>query len=769
MNVVWPDDSVTASGTLPQGIGGVLTNGMSIVPPLPGGTNGIALFYAHQANYATLSTATDTNTPFLFTFYLWKSSTASSGQLNYRQYGRVGPNNFGGSSIGSGTFNNATAPVNGVHDIFGGTNYQGYNVALGASSDALFNLNNPGCPLRTVGWHKFDVERLADGSQRYYVDNVLGRTITNAYTQSIGYIVLGFRTTSSTPNVPDAVIYDGINVTTNNPSVTTQPTNQLISFGATATLSVVATSPVAYPITGYQWYFASNVSPKIVFNTNYHAIPNANSASLVINNCGLTNQGVYFVVVSNADSSVGSAAAGLTITAPSITIQPATNQTILEGGAMVLSVTAGGALPLKYQWRFNGTSIAGATTNRYSLTGVEFTNIGNYTCAVTNSYGGVTSVVATITVITNYYPNAITPLWTKLPGAYSWLTSSGSATRSLAYNSLSNQVLVASRAAGLTNIYVLDGDTGALLYTLDITTIAPGSGTYPLNCVAAADDGAIYAGNLILDGTASTYNLYAYADTAPTTVAASIWSGDPGAGVGNRWGDNLAARGAGTGTQVLIASRSGTNACIFTTDGSSWTAHTLACNVGAGDMGLGVAFGAGDTFWAKGYDGASNGLYHIAFDLTADTATVLGRYTNLANNVSFIGANAAGCFVGANGWETEDSARFYDVSDPTKDPLLLDWGFYTSMNSGFGAGNMIFANKRMYCIEDNNGILAFNINWPNLTYKSDSTGLILNWVGAYKLQSSDGVTGTYSDLPGPVTSAPYTNSAGPVKFFRLKY
>src|SRR2546430_10246857 len=29
-----------------------------------------------------------------------------------------------------------------------------------------FNLNAPGVPLRSVGWHKFEIERLADGSDR---------------------------------------------------------------------------------------------------------------------------------------------------------------------------------------------------------------------------------------------------------------------------------------------------------------------------------------------------------------------------------------------------------------------------------------------------------------------------------------------------------------------------------------------------------------------------------------------------------------------------
>ena len=134
----------------------------------------------------------------------------------------------------------------------------------------------------------------------------------------------------------EEVDYDGIVITANNPSVTTQPANQLVAAGALANFSVTATTPGGFPVTGYQWYFATNLSTTTIFNTNYHPIPGANSSTYSIPNVSTTNQGQYFVIVSNSDSSIGSAAASLSITVPSILAQPATNQSVLQGGISML-------------------------------------------------------------------------------------------------------------------------------------------------------------------------------------------------------------------------------------------------------------------------------------------------------------------------------------------------------------------------------------------------------------------------------------------------
>jgi hypothetical protein len=86
--------------------------------------------------------------------------------------------------------------------------------------------------------------------------------------------------------------------------------------------------------------------------------------------------------------------------APYITTQPA-NVTVIVGSNATYTVTAGGSAPLSYQWRFNNGNISGATNTFYTRTNVQLSHAGDYTVVVTNSSGGVTSAVATLTVQTN--------------------------------------------------------------------------------------------------------------------------------------------------------------------------------------------------------------------------------------------------------------------------------------------------------------------------------------------------------------------------------
>jgi hypothetical protein len=89
---------------------------------------------------------------------------------------------------------------------------------------------------------------------------------------------------------------------------------------------------------------------------------------------------------------------------PALTSQP-TNLSVLGGGTATFSATAGGTAPLVYQWMDNGTNLAdsagisGATTPNLTLTNVSTYSAGNYSLAVTNAYGSITSSVATLTVV----------------------------------------------------------------------------------------------------------------------------------------------------------------------------------------------------------------------------------------------------------------------------------------------------------------------------------------------------------------------------------
>jgi hypothetical protein len=179
-----------------------------------------------------------------------------------------------------------------------------------------------------------------------------------------------------------------------------QPTNQTVAVGqGTAFWASALATPSGPRI--YQWQF----NGMDVFRELQQP---GGVSSLIITNVQLTDQGSYRVVVSNlCGCSATSAVAVLTVVvpAPTITTQP-TNRTIIAGQSATFYVDATGAAPLSYQWTFHGTNVAGATTN--SLT----TDLaGPYAVVVTNTYGSVTSAVATLTLL---YPPTITTQPTNL-------------------------------------------------------------------------------------------------------------------------------------------------------------------------------------------------------------------------------------------------------------------------------------------------------------------------------------------------------------------
>ena len=173
--------------------------------------------------------------------------------------------------------------------------------------------------------------------------------------------------------------------TTNPPAISSQPQSQGIATGNSVTFSVTATGTA--PLS-YQWLFNS---------TN---IFGATTNPLVLANIQLTNAGNYSIIITNLAGSVTSSNAVLIVTnaPPSISMQPQ-SQNVLAGQTATFSVTAGGTLPLNYQWRLGGTNLLGVMTNSLVLANVQPTNSGDYSVVITNIAGSVTSSVATLTIL----------------------------------------------------------------------------------------------------------------------------------------------------------------------------------------------------------------------------------------------------------------------------------------------------------------------------------------------------------------------------------
>jgi Concanavalin A-like lectin/glucanases superfamily len=76
------------------------------------------------------------------------------------------------------------------------------------------------------------------------------------------------------------------------------------------------------------------------------------------------------------------------------------SQALAVGGTATFSVgVSGGRAPLTYRWQFNGTNIAGATTNQWTVSNAQLTNAGNYAAVITDANSlSVTSPAAILLV-----------------------------------------------------------------------------------------------------------------------------------------------------------------------------------------------------------------------------------------------------------------------------------------------------------------------------------------------------------------------------------
>jgi hypothetical protein len=168
------------------------------------------------------------------------------------------------------------------------------------------------------------------------------------------------------------------------PVITTQPSNQTVNSGQSATFSVVATGT---SIT-YQWKRGTT------------SISGATAANYTTPATSATDNGSQFeVTVSNPGGGVTSNAATLSVNSkPLITVQPA-NQSVTVGATATFTVIAAGTAPLSYQWQTGGTNISGATSSSYTTPATALTDNGSqFDVVVSNSLGNTTSSPATLAV-----------------------------------------------------------------------------------------------------------------------------------------------------------------------------------------------------------------------------------------------------------------------------------------------------------------------------------------------------------------------------------
>jgi hypothetical protein len=255
-------------------------------------------------------------------------------------------------------------------DIPAGITTQPLSQAVVQSQSASFSVVASGTAPFSYQWNFNDAAMSGDTNASL--------TLTNVQTTQAGsYTVV---VTNSWGSVTSTVAALTVYVP---PGIETQPNNLTVTQGQNASFSVVANGSV--PLS-YQWNFDGTAMSR---DTN---------ASLTLTDVQAAQAGSYTVVVANPAGSITSQVATLSVDVPAgITTQPQ-SQTVVQSHNASFSVVASGTAPFHYQWDFNGAAMAAATNATLSLTNVQTTQAGSYTVVVANSWGSVTSTVASLTV-----------------------------------------------------------------------------------------------------------------------------------------------------------------------------------------------------------------------------------------------------------------------------------------------------------------------------------------------------------------------------------
>jgi hypothetical protein len=367
-----------------------------------------------------------------------------------------------------------------------------------------------------------------------------------------------------------------------------------------------------------------------------------------------------------------------------INAQPAPSTTVNEGQPFTLGVGVSGAIPITYQWRKGGVPIAGETNPTYHVTAALPSHQGIYTVAVSNSFGGLISSAASVTVVAD----------TIAPVIISAIGSTNTSVVTVDLYDATGINLTQAQTPGNYNIHLTAGG-GTLTCTSAVAVVSGTNLVVTLMTSSPRAAGQNYTVTISnVRDTSAAQNLLSPNSRAITATVivfgfAQVWRyEETGADLGTAWrasGYNDSAWPSGAGflgfedsvgpltTFTNLAGGSGTN-----------TVLSLTNNVGGGYFGTNVTIYfrttaslpfdpnlAGNTVYARSYidDGAAiyvNGAESMRFNLTNNA-----NYTNFATagsteNVLTV-SNLTGFVQGNNVIAVEVHQNSFTSSD-------IDWG-----------------------------------------------------------------------------------------------
>jgi hypothetical protein len=517
------------------------------------------------------------------------------------------------------------------------------------------------------------------------------------------------------------------------------------------------------------------------------------------------NTGVNYMFVINGNNGVAAFTLSGGVVPPPLVVTQPRNLRALQGSSGSFSVTVDQVATTRWYKDTNTPAYTGVSGLIYNIANAQLSDAGDYFAIITNVNGAVTSQVAHVTVSLPNDNFSLSTNWTGIPGAvgnlnYPYVTTTGGANtpreRMFAYNALSNQLIIVScppASTAFTN-YVVDGSSGALLYTLNTSGVVHEGtsdevGSNPIDMVGAAagEDGSIYicnespnaSGGVAADPS-KMFIVYRWTNSAPTTPPVIIYTNDPSGqlpGLNLRWGDVMSVRGTGMNTEIAVNTTQGSTAAILKPADPSLNVFTNAWfsdSGGGGSIGRSLQFGATNTVYTKrkgstlllqSYDTGSQssaGLVSMEFSTTLGGVAV-DPVHKLAIGVDFIGATAG-----------SDAVALYDITDPATPMLIKRYSFPSSFTANANAicQTVVWSN-RVYSLDGNNGMLALFIDPPvnsmALKFSRSGGNVNLSWGNNQAiLQGSSSVSPTsWADL----TSAGVTNSVQSAnstnKFYRL--
>ncbi len=265
------------------------------------------------------------------------------------------------------------------------------SVTVAAGDSVMFMVAASGNPAPSVQW-----QRSTDGGASFA--DISGETSTSYQTPTLTAADNGIQYQAVFTNSAGTATTTAVTLTVDYaPVITSSPTTQTAAAGTTVTLTASASGE---PVPSVQWQRSTDGG------TSFADILNATSASYTTPALTAADDGnQYQAIFTNSTDDATTAAATITVTsAPTVTIDPA-SQTVAVGDTASFSAAASGNPAPTVQWQLStdgGQSfadISGETATSYTTPTLTSADDGNqYQAVFTNDTDSATTAAATLTV-----------------------------------------------------------------------------------------------------------------------------------------------------------------------------------------------------------------------------------------------------------------------------------------------------------------------------------------------------------------------------------